>query len=527
MCGCGSEAGRHHGVQAGELTAAAEPGGSLSRRGFLAAATVAGAAGVAILAPVRFASAATGATQTRTINGHFDIGAPDFVYVPVEVPNGVAQIDVSYSYNRPSVPAGVLGNALDIGMFDERGTALGKRAGFRGWSGGFRTSFSISNSDATPGYLPGPVNAGTWHVALGPYTVAPSGLDWTVQITLTSGPPGPAFQPDYPPLRAAGRGRAWYRGDSHLHTVYSDGRRLPSEVAAGARAAGLDFITSTDHNTSSSHAAWGPFAGSDLLIITGEEATTRNGHYVIAGLPAGTWIDWRYRARDGELPGFIDQIHGTGAIAVAAHPFATCLACNWKFGYAKVDAVEVWNGPWTADDEIAVQMWDGMLVQAAHNGGQWLPAMGDSDAHSEPQVIGLPHNVVLANDLTTDAIIAGLKAGRTWLAESSSVDLAFSAASGGKTAGIGERLDVGTGEPITVTLDVSGVPGGTAVLIADEGHTLSQALPASGAGTVTWQTTSDVSAYVRAEVRHPVSSQAADLPGAMAGMTNPVFLGQA
>jgi hypothetical protein len=305
------------------------------------------------------------------------------------------------------VPPGVLGNALDIGIFDQRGHQLGDRASFRGWSGGFRTSFSISNSEATPGYLPGPIHPGIWYVVLGPYTVAPQGLNWTVQITLTFGEPGPAFVPDYPPTRAAGRGRAWYRGDGHLHTVYSDGRRLPSEVAAGARAAKLDFIVSTDHNTSSSHGVWGPLAGDDLLIVTGEEITTRNGHFVAAGLPGGTWIDWRYRARDDELPRFLREIQHAGGMAVAAHPFATCLACSWKFGYAGMDAVEVWNGPWTLDDEVAVQLWNGMLVQSAR-GGSWLPAMGDSDAHSEPQVIGLPHNVVLADDLTTREVLAGV-----------------------------------------------------------------------------------------------------------------------
>jgi hypothetical protein len=500
----------------------------LSRRNFLAAATVAGVAGAVTLAPVRFARAAAGAApQTRTITGHFDVGVPDFVYLPVEVPAGVAQLDVSYSYNRPPVPAGVAGNALDIGLFDERGHGPGQRAGFRGWSGGFRTSFSVSNSAATPGYLPGPVSPGTWYVALGPYTVAPSGLDWTVQVTLTYGPPGPAFTPDYPPTRAKGRGRDWYRGDCHLHTVYSDGHRLPSEVAAGARAAGLDFITSTDHNTSSSHAVWGQYAGPDLLIITGEEATTRNGHYVVAGLPAGTWIDWRYRARDGALAGFTGQVHRAGAIAVAAHPFATCLACAWKFGYAGMDAVEVWNGPWTADDEVAVQMWNGMLAEAVSSGGRWLPAMGDSDAHSVPQVIGLPQNVVLADDLTTGAVLAGLKAGRNWIAESSGVSLSFSVAAGsGARAGLGERLPVGPAEPVTATLQVSGVPDGTVGFITDEGQTLTQSLPASGAGTVTWQTTAAVAAYVRAEVRHPVTSPDAQLPGAMAALTNPVFLGQ-
>src|SRR6266511_3002468 len=338
-------------------------------------------AGAVTLAPVDVASAADSSPQTRTITGHFDVGVPDFVYLPVQVPSGVRQLDVSYGYDRPAVPPGVPGNALDIGIFDQRGHELGDHSGFRGWSGGFRDSFSISNSQATPGYLPGPIEPGTWNVVLGPYTVAPAGLNWTVQITLTFGERGPAFVPDFPPTRAKGRGRAWYRGDCHLHTVYSDGRRLPAEVAAGARARKLDFIVSTDHNTSASHGAWGQLAGDDLLIVSGEEITSRNGHFVAAGLPPGTWIDWRYRAQDGELPRFLRDLHHGGAIAVAAHPFAPCLACAWKFGYAGMDAVEVWNGPWTLDDEVAVQLWNGMLVAAGHGQQRRAhPAAGDRPA---------------------------------------------------------------------------------------------------------------------------------------------------
>jgi len=481
--------------------------------------------GAATLAAVDFASAADSSPQTRTITGHFDVGVPDFVYLPVQVPSGVRQLDVSYRYDRPAVPPGVPGNALDIGIFDQRGHELGDHSGFRGWSGGLRDSFSISNSQATPGYLPGPIEPGTWNVVLGPYTVAPAGLNWTVQITLTFGEPGPAFVPDFPPTRAKGRGRAWYRGDCHLHTVYSDGRRLPAEVAAGARARKLDFIVSTDHNTSASHGAWGQLAGDDLLIVSGEEITSRNGHFVAAGLPPGTWIDWRYRAQDGELPRFLHDIHHGGAIALAAHPFAPCLACAWKFGYAGMDAVEVWNGPWTLDDEVAVQLWNGMLVEAAH-GGPWLPAMGNSDAHSEPQVIGLPHNVVLAGDLTRDDVLDGLRAGRTWIAESADVDLTLSVSGGGRSAGIGERLPVASNVAATATLEVGGVPNGTVLFSSDEGQTHAEALPAGGTGTVRWQTTPAVSAYVRAEVRHPSSDPSGVIPGPMAALTNPIFLGQ-
>lgn len=226
------------------------------------------------LAPVVFVPAAGQTEQTQTVTGVFPRGARDWVYLPVEIPNGVREIAVDYQYDRPTVPGGERGNALDIGIFDESGIGLGNARGFRGWSGGFRTSFAISASDATPGYLPGPVRKGRWHIIVGPYSVAPQGLTWTIHVTLRYGEPGPAFTPSYAPESVPGRGRAWYRGDMHLHTVHSDGSFLPEEVAAGARAAALDFIVSTDHNTSSAHAIWGHHATPDLLIVKTPPAAT-------------------------------------------------------------------------------------------------------------------------------------------------------------------------------------------------------------------------------------------------------------
>lgn len=470
---------------------------------------------------------------TKTISGHLDTGAADWVYLPVDVPHGVNRIAVSYSYDRPPVPPGTPGNSCDIGIFDERGIDLGGD-GFRGWSGGFRTEFAISTESATPGYLPGPINAGRWHIILGPYQVAPQGLNYQVQVALSFGPDRTPFTPRYPPQTIAGRYRGWYRGDCHLHTVYSDGKRLPEDVAAGARAAGLDFMVTTDHNTSSSHAAWGPLAGEDLLIITGEEITTRNGHYLGLGLPPGAWIDWRHRATDGG--GYSDaatQVRRSGGIVVPAHPYCAFVGCRWKFGYDDADAVEVWNGLWTSDDESAVDTWDSMLVGSARGKQRWLPAVGNSDAHSEPQVIGLPHNVVLSDGLSKDALLDGIRTGRNWIAESSAVSLTFSAASGGWTAGIGERLAVAELDPLDVTLEVGGVPNGVVRLVSDEGEVMQASLPASGAGTVTYRTTPSLAAYVRAEVRHPRADgtpgtrMGPDLQlGPMAALTNPIFLGR-
>jgi hypothetical protein len=492
----------------------------VSRRTLLRASGLAAAAGM--LPGVAFAEQ-SGGTRTQTVTGTFEPDIPDWYYVPVDVPRGVQQIDVVYSYDKPQVPAGTRGNACDIGMFGPEGHDLGNTRGFRGWSGGFRDRFSISASEATPGYLAGPVEPGRWHVILGPYTVAPQGLHYKVDITLTFGPDGAPFKPNPAPETAPARekGRAWYRGDGHLHTVHSDGRRTPEQLVADARAAGLDFIVSTDHNTSSAQLQWGEHATGDLLILNGEEVTTRSGHWPAIGLPAGTWIDWRYRAADAaDFRHFTDQVHRAGGLVTAAHPFANCFGCTYEFAYEIADLVEVWNGPWTQDDEASVIHWDGLL-----RGGRFIPAIGDSDAHNPDQRVALPHTVVYADRLRRKELLAGLKAGRSWLAESSAVRLDFTVSGGGRTAGIGERLPAGIGTPVTVSAAVGGVPGTTVTFLDQLGPEHTETIGDSGAATVTWTTYPRYSRWVRVEVRRPSGGPNTTSPNAMVAMSNPIFLG--
>ncbi|MFD7294870.1 CehA/McbA family metallohydrolase [Streptomyces sp. NPDC059897] len=484
---------------------------------------VTGAAGALTLTTMSFASAADGSTSTKTLKGTLPPGSPDYVYLPVDVPAGVREIKVSYTYEKATgLPAGPQNNALDIGLFDERGTELGG-AGFRGWSGGARTEFFVRADDATPGYLPGPVRPGRWNVVLGPYTVAPEGLPYEVTVTLTHGKPDPAPRPAYPPQRARGRGRAWYRGDCHLHSWYSDGRRTPAEIGALARAAGLDFINTSDHNTHAAHAHWSDVAGDDLLVMLGEEVTTRNGHVLALGTEPGTFVDWRYRARDNRWAKYAQQIRRAGGLVVPAHPHATCIGCGWKFGFGEADAVEVWNGPYTPDDEVSLSDWNNTLVAHARSKGRtgWLPAMGNSDAHRDPDRVGGPQTVVLADDLSREAVQAGIKAGRSYVAESKDVELTFTATGGkGGTAGIGERLTVDLDAPVTVTLKAKAPADCTLHIVTDQGTLFTSA---AGAASATWRTTAAYAAYVRAEVRH--APTVTGFPGALAAFTNPIFLG--
>ena len=141
--------------------------------------------------------------------------------------------------------------------------------------------------------------------------------------------------------------------------------------------------------------------------------------------------------------------------------------------------------------------------------------MGNSDTHLEGQ-IGIPHTVVLAEELSTGAILAGIRAGRTWIAESTAIEVSLEVSAGDRRAGIGERLWT-RGDHATVRVRVRAVPSATVSFHTDRGTVHRESLLEEGSGEVEWRTTAKESAFVRVEVRHPDER--------MAALTNPVVLG--
>jgi hypothetical protein len=311
---------------------------------------------------------------THSFQGRFGFGIDQWAYVPFDVPAGIRRIDVSTSHDRFSL-IGVARNVLDLGIFGPAGHDLGNAEGFRGWSGGARTGFTLSATDATPGYLAGPIDPGRWALALGPVVLNPLGMDWRATIQLHRGGDNPV-QPRVEPAASPGRSRGsgWYRGDLHLHTVHSDGRLETGDVANAARHAGLDFIVSTDHNTNAANREWATSAGDELLVIPGEEVTTRHGHWIAVALPPGGWVDWRYTPRDGVFSRYAAEVKSHGGLVVAAHPSVPLPGSAWEFGYRVVDAVEVWNGVWNLDDELSLRTWLRLL-----RSGRRITAVGSSD----------------------------------------------------------------------------------------------------------------------------------------------------
>jgi hypothetical protein len=324
----------------------------------------------------------------------------------------------------------------------------------------------------------------------------------------------------FPARRAAGRGRGWYRGDCHVHSVRSNGGELtPAQLAAAARADGLDFIAVTEHNTAVAAGVWGQLAGDDLLVILGQEVTTKTGHWLALGIDPGQLVEWGYGIGDDAVGRPVGQVHQAGGLCVAAHPHAPYPGGVFLYPFDWFDAVEVWNGqwssdlPWNADNDAALADWDRGLA-AGVRAGRWQPAIGSSDAHLEGQ-LGLPHIVVLADELSTDAVLAGLRAGRSWIAGSAAVQLSLRASAADRSAGIGECLQT-RGGPALIRAVVSGVPSGTVSFHTNRGTAHRVSLPGDGAGAVEWRTSAGESAFVRVEVRRP--------EGHPAALANPVIL---
>ena len=192
-----------------------------------------------------------------SFRGRFSFGIDQWAYVPFDVPAGTQRIDVSTSHDQFSL-LGIGRNVLDLGIFGPAGHELGNAKGFRGWSGGARAGFMLSAVNATPGYLAGPIDPGRWALALGPVVLNPLGMDWQPQIALTRG-----VQPSLRPIAGrTARPCASSVNRAGIAVTYTRTQCIPTAGGGSPRwptaatSAGLDFIVSTDHNTSSANRAW-------------------------------------------------------------------------------------------------------------------------------------------------------------------------------------------------------------------------------------------------------------------------------
>ncbi len=504
----------------------------LSRRQFL----IAGTGLVTALYDSRATAGPAGTTtRTVTITGTAILQG-QYLELPFEVPSGVNRVDVVVT---KSVGDAVTG----AGLFDHRGAGY-QSPGFRGVYGEERNAFFVSAHAASQSFLPGVIRPGTWTVIVPVFRVLiPTTVTATVTLTFGRQLKAVGFGPE-PGVVVNAPG--WYRGDLHCHTpessdAWKSGTALsPAAWAATARLRGLDYLAMTDHNVISQNLHLADDAGSDVLLIAGEEMTNWfHGHATVSGIAPGDWLDWRQTPAGLPLPSgkakiqdFLSVTRSMGAYVAAAHPLSAQLA--WQFvadgvldPAARPDGWEVWTGPFQPDDQAALVEWDALLLK-----GWKIWANGGSDLHGTVNTngvaFGTPTTVVYADQLSKPAIIAALRKGRSYITRlPDGVEIYLTATGPGDQQQIvggtiyGGPLDtakvdvlVRRAKGMRLHLILSGVPLSITQITADE-QVVTAAVPIG------------VGSYIRAEVHgeaflDPVNPLASRLD--MEAFTNPIFL---
>lgn len=447
---------------------------------------------------------------------------------PFAVPAGVTRLTVAFDYAGREQKS-----VIDIGLRDP--------VRFRGWSGGNKARFTISEAEATPSYLPGPLPAGTWKLVLGvPNLRKGAQARYTARIWFERGAASGGLAET--PLKT---GDGWWRGDLHLHTAHSDGacashtgKRVPCPVfktAEAAAARGLDFIAVTDHNATSQAEALRELQPwfDDLLLIPGREITTFQGHANVLG-PTGP-LDFQLgspRARDlSVIQGEVERAGGLFSINHPGLPSGeACMGCGWTVkdtDFARVQAIEVVNGGALAqarggDLFSGVPFWEARL-----NAGFRITAVGGSDNHDGTMeagrlgAVGSPTTVVHAPELSQAAILAAIRAGHVFVDLAGSRDrrLEVTASLGERTAQMGDALPAPAGATVTLEAHVLGAQDGLARIVQD-GRTLAERRLSGADETPVFNLVADGARHwLRVDVRGP--------DGKLWLLGNPVYLSPA
>ncbi|MCZ2404640.1 CehA/McbA family metallohydrolase [Paenarthrobacter sp. Z7-10] len=327
--------------------------------------------------------------------------ATPYLDVPFEVSDPTSSLEVRLEYDRSK-------GVIDLGCDGP--------AEWRGWSGGTKTGFVITETEATCGYIPGTPELGEWSVVLGLHKIPAEGLEFHLLISTPAEhrvepvPPAPPVSAvERPSLKrrpfAAADGLPWFAGDFHAHTLHSDGALSIRALAAEAVSNGLDFLAVTDHNTVSHHRHLpGVSAEYGIALLPGQEVTTARGHANAFGsLP---WIDFRRHPQT-----WVDSVEPAGGVLSINHPVSR--DCSWQWSLdRKPGHAEIMHSSWqsSATDTGIWAWWNAWGTASA------IP-LGGSDFHrpGEGVSVGTPTTWVAAEEASPESILEGVKRGRTSL----------------------------------------------------------------------------------------------------------------
>jgi hypothetical protein len=413
----------------------------------------------------------------------------EYLRIPFEVGEGVESVEVECFYlSARSRSVGSDKYFYDLSAIDL--AIAGPNGDFIGSAGSNRKKIRISPLGSSPGFDSRHISSGTWEIIVGAYQIPDAGARISYKITLN------------------GKSRRLFKGDTHIHTIASDGLKSTEEIIFEAKGLGLDFIILTDHNNYAQNLTKPQDIG--ITIISGTEWTHYKGHAGFLG--AAKPFSSLYCVQD--LSGarkIFEEARRSGAFTVLNHPF--CHLVPWEWGFdVPFDGLEIWNGVMSERNMKAIHWWHSRLAA-----GYRIPATGGSDYHRTELLGGLatPTMCLYAPSREPCDLLASLRKGSgfiSYIPNGPSTD----ALSRERSASFGD--EAGKGEEIDFTFtNISGsdeirfiTDSGSENIICEEGASVLVRTRSFGAAK-----------FVRLEVWR---SYAIGLPPMLALASNPIYL---
>ncbi|HOJ19648.1 MAG TPA: CehA/McbA family metallohydrolase [Ignavibacteriaceae bacterium] len=248
----------------------------------------------------------------------------------------------------------------------------------------------------------------------------------------------------------------WYGGDTHHHSLHSDGRQTPSQIASAMKGVGLSWGFLSDHNSTAGNIEWRDNSSFDFIAIPANEISTEPAHISDANgfghmnqsfinnlngsypLLKNIWSRAVFKSHY-DVQKMIEETKKQNGFISINHPFQSW---DWSgrfksWGFINnFDAIEVWNGD--PPHSLTTSSWDKNKINintwAVHawfsylNAGNRLSGIAGSDCHdifgthSYPKgeyywttTTGNARTYVHTKKLNSDAIKKSLKEGRIFL----------------------------------------------------------------------------------------------------------------
>ena len=197
----------------------------------------------------------------------------------------------------------------------------------------------------------------------------------------------------------------WFKGNTHLHSVASDGGKTFSELAELYAGGGYDFLFRTDHwvasNVQEDSASY-PLLWLDGVELDGRDGTEAYFHVVCLGLVKPV-------SRDQGFESALRSAREQGAITILAHPHWSGNSLDdvlrWEF-----DGVEIYNHVchWLNGKSDGRVHWDAALMRDSRTLG-----LAVDDAHLKPEHMGWNGGWIMVNSkaCTQEAIVSAIRQG--------------------------------------------------------------------------------------------------------------------